>query len=45
MAIATYVAEDCLIWNQWEGRPLVLWKLDASAKGHARGMRQEWVGR
>ena len=27
MAPGTYVAEDCLIWNQWEGRSLVLWRL------------------
>jgi hypothetical protein len=25
---AGYVAEDCLIWHQWEGSPLVLWRLD-----------------
>ena len=24
MAPATYVAEDDLIWHQWEGKPLVL---------------------
>uniref|UniRef100_M0RAW8 Uncharacterized protein n=1 Tax=Rattus norvegicus TaxID=10116 RepID=M0RAW8_RAT len=30
MAPATYVAEDGLIWHQWEGRSLVLWRLDAS---------------
>ena len=22
---------DCLIWHQWEWRPLVLWRLDAPA--------------
>jgi hypothetical protein len=27
MAPATYVAEEWLFWNQWEGMPLVLWKL------------------
>jgi hypothetical protein len=26
---AAYVAEHCLIWHQWEGRPLVLWMLYA----------------
>ena len=31
----TYVAEDGLIWHQWEGRRLVLWKLDTPEK---RGM-------
>ena len=44
MVPATYVAENCLIWNQWEGRALVLWRLDAPAKEDARGMTQEWVG-
>jgi hypothetical protein len=34
MAPAAYVAEDCLIWCQWEGRPLVLWRLV---------VRQQWV--
>jgi hypothetical protein len=31
MAPATYVADDCLIWHQWEGMHLVLWRLDAPA--------------
>ena len=43
MASAKYVA-DCLIWHQWEGRCLVLWRLVAPAKEDAGGMRQEWVG-
>ena len=43
MAPATYVAEDGLIWHQWEGRPMVLWRLDAPSKGDARVVRQEWV--
>jgi hypothetical protein len=29
MAPTTYVAEDELIWHQWEGRPLVQWRLNA----------------
>jgi hypothetical protein len=29
MAPAIYVAEDGLIWHQWEERPLVLCRLDA----------------
>jgi hypothetical protein len=29
MAPAEYVAEDGLIWHQWEEMPLVLWRLDA----------------
>jgi hypothetical protein len=44
MALATYVAEDCLIWHQWEGRSLVLWRLDAPAQGNARALVQEWMG-
>jgi hypothetical protein len=44
MAPTTYVAEECLIWHQWEGRHFVLWRLDAPAKGDARGVSQEWVG-
>ena len=44
MAPATYIAEDCLIWYQWEGKCLVLWRLDALEKGDARGVRWEWVG-
>ena len=44
MAPAAYLAEDCLIWHQWEGRPLVLWKLDAPVYGNAKVVRQEWVG-
>ena len=31
MAPAAYVTEECLIWHQQEGRPLVLWRLDAPA--------------
>jgi hypothetical protein len=26
MVLATYVAEDGLVGNQWEESPLVLWK-------------------
>ena len=44
MAPATYVAEDCLIWHQWKGRCLVLWKPDALEKLDARGLRWECVG-
>jgi len=35
-----YVAEDCLVWPQWEGMHLVLWRLDAPEKGDAREVRQ-----
>jgi hypothetical protein len=40
-----YTAENCLLWHQWEGRRLVLWRLVAEAKGDERGgVKQEWVG-
>jgi hypothetical protein len=39
MAPTTYVAEDSLVWPQWEGMCLVLWRLDATEKGDARGVR------
>jgi hypothetical protein len=32
MTPAVYVAEDGLIWHQWDGRPLVLWRLDDPVK-------------
>jgi hypothetical protein len=41
MASAIYVAKDGLIWHQWEGRCLVLWRLDAPEKGDAREGRWE----
>jgi len=43
MAPTTYVAEDGLLWPQWEGMCLVLWRLDAPEKGDATGVRWEWV--
>jgi hypothetical protein len=39
-----HISEDGLIWHQWEGRPLVLWKLNVSVSENARAVRQEWVG-
>ena len=41
MTPTTYVAEDSLIWQQWEGKRLVLWRLDASEKGDVKRVRQE----
>jgi hypothetical protein len=29
MTTATYLGEDCLIWFQWEGRPLILYRFHA----------------
>jgi hypothetical protein len=40
---ATYVAEDGLIWYQWEGWPLVLWRFDARVFGDATVVRQKWM--
>ena len=44
MALATYVAEDRLVGNQWEKRPLGLKVFDASLLGNARAGRWESVG-
>jgi hypothetical protein len=32
------------MWHQWEGRHLVLWRLDTPEKEDARRLRLEWVG-
>ena len=45
MVPATYVAQDYLIWHQWEGMNLIVWRLDAPEKGDARGVRQNSGGR
>ena len=44
MAPGVYVAEDGLIWHQWEERPLVLLWLYVPTLGNAKAVRQEWVG-
>ena len=38
-----YETEEDLIQHQWDGRPLVLWRLVAPEKGEARGVRQDWM--
>jgi hypothetical protein len=43
MAPATYVVENCLILHQWEGRLLVLWRLNAPALGGVRWVKQGWA--
>jgi hypothetical protein len=43
MAPAAYVAEDCLIWYHWEGRPLVLWRLHVPSKRNANRVKQGWI--
>jgi hypothetical protein len=45
VAPTTYVAEDFLVWPQWEKGCLVLCRLDAPKKGDTRGVRWEWVER
>jgi hypothetical protein len=44
MAPAACIAEDGLIWHQWEGRPLVLWRPDAPELGDTRAVRQKEMG-
>ena len=45
MALAVYVAEDILVSNQWEERPLVLRRLYAPVQGNARTRNGSgWVG-
>jgi hypothetical protein len=44
VAPTTYVAEDCLVWPQWKGRCLVLWRLDDPEKGDTRGTSEVGVG-
>jgi hypothetical protein len=39
-----YVAEEGLVSNQWEERPLVLQSLYAPIQGNARARKWEWVG-
>jgi hypothetical protein len=42
IAPAAYIAEDGLIGHQWEGKTLVLERLNAPAHRNARVVRQEW---
>ena len=37
----TCVAEDCLVWPQWERMGLILWKLDAPGKRDGDGSEVE----
>jgi hypothetical protein len=41
--MSAYVAKNGLIWHQWEGRPLVLWRLNTPMEENAREVRQEWM--
>jgi hypothetical protein len=45
MALAAYVAEDGLVWHQWEGKPWVLEGLMPQRRGMiGRWGRSGWVG-
>jgi hypothetical protein len=41
IAPAAYVAEDCLIWRQWEGIPSVLWNVSTTVQGSEVGVGGE----
>jgi hypothetical protein len=44
VSLATYVAEDGLVFHHWEKRPLVFQRLYAPVKGKARVSKRECVG-
>jgi hypothetical protein len=44
VSLVAYVAEDGLLSNQWEKRPLVLRWSYAPVQGNTRARKQEWVG-
>jgi hypothetical protein len=44
MALGTHVAEDCLVWPQWERMHLILWKVDTPGKRDAGGVKVEMGG-
>jgi len=41
MTPTTYVAEDSIVQDQWEEKPLVLCRLVSPMKGNARALRWE----
>jgi hypothetical protein len=43
MAPGTYVAEDSLIWNQRDRRPLVQWRHDAPRQGVEGGWGSSFI--
>ena len=43
VALAIYVAEDCLVGHQWEERPFVLWRIYAPVSGECQNQEWEWV--
>lgn len=44
MAPAAYIAEDHIIWQEWEGRSLVPWRLDDPKEGYAQAVDGGWMG-
>jgi hypothetical protein len=42
MAQGTCVAEDCLVWPEWERMYFILWKLDAPRKRNDGGGEVKW---
>ena len=45
MAPDAYVAEDCIVKDQWEEKPLVLRRLDRCPRvGESRAGSSEWDG-
>jgi hypothetical protein len=36
--------EDCLVWTQWKGMCMVLWRLDVPKKGDGKRVSLEGVG-
>jgi hypothetical protein len=45
VSLAAYVAEDGLVGQHWEEKPLVLQRLYAPIQGNARARKEEGVGR
>jgi hypothetical protein len=44
VSLVAYVAEDRLVGNQWEERPLVLRRSYAPVQGNVKARKREWVG-
>ena len=42
MALSTYAALF-FFWHQWEGRPMVLWRLGALGEWDGSGVKRAWV--
>jgi hypothetical protein len=44
LSLVAYVAEDGLVGQQWEERPLVFRRSYVPVQGNARARKQQWVG-